>query len=60
VLARLHCRQNAPIMLGAHWDPATAARAAVEFATGYAAQVEEDQQAFARASYAVAKELGVA
>jgi len=60
VLARLHCRQNAPIMLGAHWDPAAAARAAVEFATSYAAQVEADQTAFAKARDAVAKELGVA
>ncbi len=47
-------------MLGAHWDPAAAARAAVEFAGGYAAQVEVDQKAFAEARDAVAKELGVA
>jgi hypothetical protein len=60
VLARLHARANAPAILGAHWEPTEAARAAVEFAEKYAAQVEADQKAFARARDRAAQELGVA
>ncbi len=59
VLARLHARENAPAFLGAHWNPLEAARAAVDFAETYAAQVEADQKAFARAKEQVAKELGL-
>jgi hypothetical protein len=59
VLARLHARENAPALLGAHWDSAQAARAAVEFAEKYAAQVTADQKAFVQAREQVAKELGL-
>ena len=59
VLARLHARANAPVILGAQWDPAEAAHGAVEFAGKYAAQVEADQKAFVHAREQVAKELGL-
>jgi len=59
VLARLHARANAPLLLGAHWDAAAAAHAAVAFAEKYAAQVEADQKAFVRAREDVAGQLGV-
>jgi uncharacterized protein (DUF2252 family) len=57
VLARMHCRVNAPIMLGAQWSAQEAARAAVEFAEKYALQVESDQKAFARSRGEIAKQL---
>jgi uncharacterized protein (DUF2252 family) len=60
VLARMHCRVNAPVLLGAKWSAQEAAKAAVEFAEKYAAQVVEDQKAFARAREQVGRELGVA
>ena len=60
VLARLHCRANAPVLLGAQWKPEEAARTAVEFAEGYAAVVESDQRAFVKGRAEVAKALGVA
>jgi uncharacterized protein (DUF2252 family) len=59
VLARLHCRENAPMLLGAQWSSADAARAAVEFAEKYAPQVESDQKAFVKARADAGKELGV-
>ena len=59
VLARLHARANAPVLLGAAWDPDEAAHAAVEFAERYAAQVEADQKAFAGARDEVARALGI-
>jgi hypothetical protein len=59
VLARLHARFNAPVLLGAHWDVEQAARAAVAFAERYAAQVEADQKEFVKAKDAVAKALGL-
>jgi hypothetical protein len=59
VLARLQARPCAPALLGAQWDPAAAAHAAVEFAVKYAAQVEEDQKAFAFARGRVSQELGL-
>ena len=59
VLARLHARENAPGLLGAHWSAADAAHAAVGFAEKYAAQVEADQKAFASAREPVAAQLGL-
>jgi hypothetical protein len=59
VLARLHARVNAPMLLGAHWDVEQAARAAVAFAERYAAQVEADQKAFVKAKELVLKDLGL-
>ena len=59
VLARLHARANAPRLLGAHWDAAAAAHAAVAFAEKYSAQVEADQKAFVRAREDVARQLGI-
>ena len=58
VLARLHCRVNAPTMLDAVWDPLQAAHAAVSFAQDYAAVVEADWRAFVKARTRVAQELG--
>lgn len=46
VLARLHARANAPLLLNARWSPEEAAAAAVEFAVGYAAVVEADHARF--------------
>jgi hypothetical protein len=59
VLARLHARENAPALLGAHWETEQAAHAAVAFAEKYAAQVEADQKAFVRAKEQVARDLGL-
>ena len=59
VLARLHARTSAPALLGAQWNPAEAAHAAVAFAEKYAPQVEADQKAFVHAREQVAKELGL-
>jgi len=59
VLARLHARENAPALLGAHWDVEQAAHAAVAFAEKYAAQVEADQKAFVKAREQVAQQLGL-
>ncbi len=42
VLARLHARANAPLLLNARWSPREAARHAVEFAASYATQVRRD------------------
>jgi anti-sigma regulatory factor (Ser/Thr protein kinase) len=41
------------------WSAAEAAKAAVEFAQKYAAQVEADQQAFVRSKAAVSEALGL-
>jgi hypothetical protein len=60
VLARLHARANAPVLLGADWSPEDAARTAVEFAERYAVQVEADQRTFARSKDDVARALGIA
>ena len=49
VLARLHCRMNAPATLGAAWSPLEAARSAVSFAESYAAVVEADWRAYVQA-----------
>jgi uncharacterized protein (DUF2252 family) len=59
VLARLHCRVNAPAMLDAVWNPRQAADAAVAFAQDYAAVVEADWSAFVKARDRVSKELGL-
>jgi len=59
VLARLHCRVNAPGMLDAVWNPRQAADAAVSFAERYAAVVETDWNAFVRARSQVSRELGL-
>ena len=59
VLARLHCRVNAPNMLDATWDPRRAAAAAVSFAQDYAAIVEADWNAFVKARSHVVESLGV-
>lgn len=59
VLARLHCRENAPILLDAAWSPAECARSAVEFAERYALQVEKDQHTFVKGRSAVAHALGL-
>lgn len=49
VLARLHCRVNAPRMLDALWNVQQAADAAVSFGRDYAAVVEADWAAFVKA-----------
>ena len=59
VLARLHCRHNAPAMFDTAWNAAEAARAALAFAEKYAAQVEADQKAFVQRKSEVAKALGL-
>jgi hypothetical protein len=59
VLARLHARENAPAILGTHWDIARCAQVAVDFAEKYALQVEADQKAFAKAKGEVSKALGL-
>jgi uncharacterized protein (DUF2252 family) len=59
VLARLHVRENAPAILGTHWDIAGCAQAAVDFAEKYAPQVEADQKTLAKAKDEVAAALGV-
>jgi uncharacterized protein (DUF2252 family) len=59
VLARMHCRASAPQLLDADWKPHEAARAAVEFAEGDAAQVDADQKAFLKRRDEVAKALGL-
>jgi len=59
VLARLHSRENAPILLDAAWSPAECARAAVEFAEEYAEQVEKDQRTFVKGRAEVAQALGL-
>ena len=59
VLARMHCRVNAPYMLDADWSARAAADAAVAFAASYAAVVEEDWEAFVEAADDVRRQLGV-
>jgi uncharacterized protein (DUF2252 family) len=59
VLARLHCRVNAPGMLDAVWNPRQAADAAVAFAEKYAALVEADWSAFVKARARVSQEIGL-
>ena len=59
VLARLHCRENAPVMFDAAWSPDTAARRAVEFAEQYLPQVEADQKRFVQERDRVARALGI-
>jgi len=59
VLARLHCRVNAPGMLDAVWNPRQAADAAVSFAESYAALVEADWSAFLKVRGQVSRELGL-
>ena len=61
VTARLHCRENAPLLLdAAGFDPQKAAQQAVEFAEKYAAQVEADQKAFVQARPSITAALGLA
>ena len=57
VIARMHCRASAPPLLETTWDPREAARAAVEFAEKYAAQVEADQKVFIKHRDDIAKAL---
>ena len=59
VLARLHCRANAPVMFDAAWTPDAAARGAVEFAEKYAPQVEADHKLFVQERNRVARALGI-
>src|SRR5215472_9179462 len=59
VLARLHCRHNAPAMFDTAWNAAEAARAALAFAEKYAAQVDADQKVFVQSKSQVAKALGL-
>jgi uncharacterized protein (DUF2252 family) len=59
VLARLHCRVNAPDMLDSAWDPRKTAAAAVAFAQDYALIVESDWNAFVKARSKVAEKLGL-
>jgi uncharacterized protein (DUF2252 family) len=59
VLARLHARENAPAILGTHWDISRCAQVAVDFADKYALQVEADQKSFAKAKPEVIKALGL-
>ena len=59
VLARLHCRVNAPALLDAVWNPREAADAAVSFAEAYAAVVEADWNAFQKARPRIAHELAL-
>ena len=59
VLARLHARENAPVMFDAAWSPDTAARVAVEFAEKYAPQVEADQKLYVQERARVAQTLGI-
>src|SRR5712671_1733480 len=59
VLARLHCRVNAPMMLDASWSPLEAAEAAVSFAKDYAAVVEADWRTFLDARGRIAQQLGL-
>ena len=59
VLARLHARVNAPVLLGTAWDPAATAHAAVEFAERYSIQVEADQKTFVASKEEVSRALGI-
>lgn len=59
VLARLHCRENAPVMFDAVFSPDEAARKAVEFAAKYAPQVEADQKRYVQERNRVAQALGI-
>jgi uncharacterized protein (DUF2252 family) len=59
VLARLHCRVNAPTMLEADWTPLDMVRSAVSFAESYAVVVEADWRAFVRSRARVLEELGL-
>jgi hypothetical protein len=59
VLARLHARANAPAILAARWDIGRCAHAAADFAEKYAAQVESDQRALAKARDEVARALAL-
>jgi uncharacterized protein (DUF2252 family) len=59
VLARLHCRVNAPGMLDAVWNPRQAADAAVSFAEKYAKLVEADWTAFVKVRGQLSQELGL-
>ncbi|HEX4386217.1 MAG TPA: DUF2252 family protein [Myxococcales bacterium] len=59
VLARLHVRENAPAILGTHWDINHCAQVAVDFAEKYALQVEADQKSFAKAKPEVIKALNL-
>jgi len=59
VLARLHCRHNAPAMFDTAWTAAEAALAALAFAEKYAVQVDADQKAFVQNKSQVAKALGL-
>jgi len=59
VLARLHCRMNAPVLLDAAWSLAEAARAAVSFAESYAGVVEADWRGFVDAHSRIAQELAL-
>jgi len=59
VLARLHCRVNAPLMIDADWDPRRTAEDAVSFAQEYAKVVEADWSAFVKARARVSQELGL-
>jgi len=59
VLARLHCRVNAPNVLDSAWDPRKTAAAAVTFAQQYATIVESDWNAFVKARSKVTEKLGL-
>lgn len=60
VTARMVCRANAPALLDdASFDAQVCARKALEFAQGYAAQVESDHKAYLKGRAEIAKALGV-
>ncbi len=59
VLARLHVRESAPLLLSAEWDPGKAADEAVKFATSYAEVVESDYKAYCASREAVTKKLAL-
>ncbi|HXN40183.1 MAG TPA: DUF2252 family protein [Myxococcaceae bacterium] len=59
VLARLHCRHNAPVMFDTAWSAADAARSAIAFAPKYAEQVASDHKAFVQTKWRVAEALGL-
>jgi uncharacterized protein (DUF2252 family) len=59
VLARMHCRYNAPVMFDTTWIAADAAHRATAFAEKYAAQVDSDHRAFVQARSKVSQSLGL-
>ena len=59
VLARLHVRESAPLLLSADWDPHQAADEAIAFAQSYSTVVEADYQAYCTARDSITARLGL-